>query len=391
MIAEMDMEESLCKQPHTVIFIREDKKRKGDAMIKAGLIGCGDISGAYLNTLQKLSSVRIAACADIRSSQATKCAEKYSLEAMTVEALLQSDDVQVVLNLTTPQAHAEINLRALEAGKHVYVEKPLALNLADGKRVLETAAARGLKVGGAPDTFLGGAHQTVRNLVDSGMIGRPLAGIAWMQCRGHENWHPNPAFYYAPGGGPMFDMGPYYLTALVNLLGPVKRVASITTRGLEERIATSEARKGERIPVDVSTHYSGTIEFESGAVVTMITSFDVWHTEGVRLDLFGTEGSLRAADPNCFGGSVYHLSPGKGTWEEQPLTHQRTDNLRGIGLADMMSSIVEKRAHRCSGELAFHVLEVMCAFDTSSSTGAHVDIISRCERPAPLDPVQDPY
>lgn len=360
-------------------------------MMNAGLIGCGSISGAYLNTLQKMSGVRITACADIIDSQASKCAEKYSLEAMTVEALLQSDNVQVVLNLTTPQAHTEINLRALEAGKHVYVEKPLALTLADGKRVLEIADARGLKVGSAPDTFLGGAHQTVRNMVDSGMIGRPLAGIAWMLCRGHESWHPNPAFYYAPGGGPMFDMGPYYITALVNLLGPVKRVAAITARGLEERIATCEARKGERIPVDVSTHYSGTMEFEGGAVVTMMTSFDVWHTEGVRLELLGTEGSLRAADPNCFGGSVYYLPPLKKTWDEQPLTHKRIDNLRGIGLADMVASIVEKRQHRCSGKLALHVLEVMCAFDESSSTGTHVDIMHRCERPAPLDPEQDPY
>lgn len=351
-----------------------------------GLIGCGNISGAYLKTLQEMPGIRVSVCADLDGEAAARCAGKYDMKALTVEALLQSAEVDIVLNLTTPQAHTEINLRALNAGKHVYAEKPLALTREDGRRVMETAAARGLRVGSAPDTFLGGSHQTARGLIDAGAIGRPLSGIAWMICRGHESWHTNPAFYYRPGGGPMFDMGPYYLTALVNLLGPVRRVAAITSRGFEERVATSEARNGERIPVDVSTHYAGTLEFIDGAVVTLLTTFDVKHSEYTRLEIFGSEGSLRAADPNGFGGQVFRLPPTGKTWEEQTLTHGRTTNLRGLGLADMAQAIREDRPTRCSGELAMHVLDVMCAFDESSAEGRHVDITSPVERPAPMDP-----
>jgi len=353
---------------------------------RVGLVGCGNISGAYLNALKDMPGIEVPLCADLDGAAAARCAETYGMEAVSVDALLHHAEVDIVLNLTPPQAHTGINLRALEAGKHVYVEKPLALTRADGRRVMETAAARGLRVGSAPDTFLGGSHQTARALIDSGAIGRPLAGIAWMICRGHESWHPNPAFYYRPGGGPMFDMGPYYLTALVNLLGPVRRVAAITARGFEERIATSEARNGERIPVDVSTHYAGTLEFTAGAVVTLLTTFDVWHSEYTRLEIFGSEGSLRAADPNGFGGQVFRLPPGGQTWEEQPLSHGRTENLRGLGLADMAHAIREGRPARCGGELALHVLDVMCAFDESSAEGRHVDLSSTCARPAPMEP-----
>ena len=352
------------------------------APVRIGLIGCGTISPAYLRAAATFDSLEFVACADLDPSAAKRAEERFGVPATTVDALLARDDIEAVLNLTIPAAHGSVNLAAIEAGKHVYCEKPFALNVAEGERVLAAADAAGLRVGCAPDTFLGGGQQTVRQLIDAGAIGKPVAATAFMMGPGHESWHPNPAFYYQAGGGPLFDMGPYYITALVNALGPVQRVAAITTRGRTTRTIRSEPRAGERIEVEVNTHTAGTLAFAGGAVATVVMSFDVALHANPCIEIHGTEASLQAPDPNGFGG-VVRVSEGR-EWQQRPLTHGYTENLRSIGLADMCAGIHRDREHRCSGPLAQHVLEVMAAFDASSSDGRHVAMKSAPPRPAPL-------
>ena len=326
--------------------------------------------------------LKFVACADIDPAAAKRTEETFGVPAMPVDALLARDDVEVILNLTIPAAHGEVNLAALAAGKHAYCEKPFGLDVAEGRQVLAAAAAAGLRVGCAPDTFLGGGHQTVRQLIDAGAVGKPVAGTAFMMGPGHESWHPNPAFYYQPGGGPLFDMGPYYLTALVHVLGPVRRVAAITARGRDRREITSEARAGEAIDVNVDTHTAGTLEFRNGCVVTVVMSFDVRLHSNRFIEIHGVDASLSSPDPNGFGGLV-RVSHGR-EWQDRPLTYGYTANMRSIGLADMCVGIRTGRAHRCGGELAQHVLEIMAAFGESSAEGRHVAIASRPERPDPL-------
>ena len=350
--------------------------------VRIGLIGCGTISPAYLRAAATFDILEFTGCADIDPSAAKRTEENFGVRAMSVDDLLARDDVEVILNLTIPAAHATVNLAAIEAGKHAYCEKPFGLNVAQGQRLLDAADAAGLRVGCAPDTFLGGGHQTVRGLIDAGAVGTPIAGTAFMMGPGHEAWHPNPAFYYRPGGGPLFDMGPYYLTALVHALGPVRRVAAITTRGRETRTIGSEPRRGELINVEVDTHAAGTLQFVSGVVVTVVMSFDVSLHSNRFIEIHGVDASLSAPDPNGFGGKV-RVSKGR-EWEERPLTHGYTDNMRSIGLADMCVGIRAGRAHRCNGRLAQHVLEIMAAFGRSSDEGRHVVLESRPDRPAPL-------
>ena len=248
---------------------------------------------------------------------------------------------------------------------------------------MKKATEKGLRVGCAPDTFLGAGIQTSRKALDEGAIGRPIAGTAFMCGHGHESWHPSPAFYYDVGGGPMLDMGPYYITALVNILGPVKRVAGITTKAFEERIATSDAASGQRIPVKTTTHLTGAIEFANGAIITMIMSFDMWKHSLPCIELYGEIGSMQVPDPNGFGGSV-RVSTARDGWSDVPLAFPK--NARMIGVIDMVRAIQSARPHRVSGALAYHVLEVMLAFDKSSQSGQHAEIGSTVERPAPLPP-----
>ena len=347
-----------------------------------GLIGCGTISGAYLRAAATFDVLKFVACADSDPTAAKRTEETFGVPAMPVQTLLARDDVDVVLNLTTPGAHGEVNLAALAAGKHAYCEKPFGLDADEGRRVLAAAAAAGLRVGCAPDTFLGGGHQTVRQLIDGGAVGKPVAGTAFMMGPGHESWHPNPAFYYQPGGGPLFDMGPYYLTALVHALGPVRRLAAITARGRDTREVTSEPRAGEVIDVGVDTHTAGTLEFQNGCVVTVVMSFDVRLHSNRFIEIHGVDASLSSPDPNGFGGHVL-VSSGR-EWEDRPLTHGYIANMRSIGLADMCVGIRTGRPHRCNGELAQHVLEIMAAFGESSAEGRHVTLASRPERPDPL-------
>ena len=350
--------------------------------VGVGLIGCGTISGAYLRAAETFDAIKFVSCADIDPAAAKKTEAAFGVPAMPVDALLGHDAVEVVLNLTIPAAHGEVNLAAIEAGKHAYCEKPFGLDVAEGRKVLAAANQAALRVGGAPDTFLGGGHQTVRRLIDDGAVGKPVAGTAFMLGSGHESWHPNPGFYYQPGGGPLFDMGPYYLTALVHALGPVRRVAAITARGRDTRVIGSKPFAGEVIEVNVDTHAAGTLEFYNGCVVTVVMSFDVHLHSNRFIEIHGIDASLSAPDPNGFGGKV-RVSSGR-EWEERPLTHGYTDNMRSIGLADMCVAIRTGRAHRCNGELAQHVLEIMAAFGESSIQERHITLTSQPTRPAPL-------
>jgi predicted dehydrogenase len=347
-----------------------------------GIIGCGKISQAYFNGAKLFPFLKIVACADIYSPAAEAQAAANNCQALTVDQLLAHPDIDLVINLTVPAAHVAVSLQILEAGKHVYLEKPLAIDLEGGRNILHIANQRGLRVGCAPDTFLGAGQQTCRKLIDDGAIGRIVAGTAFMLCRGHESWHPNPGFYYLKGGGPVFDMAPYYLTSLVNLLGPVKRVSAITGRSFSERTATCKERTGERLPVEVNTHASASFEFHSGAIITGVFSFDVAAHRHTPVELYGSEGSLQVPDPNTFGGPVKVFKRGdeKG-WLDHELTHPYADNTRGIGVADMVQAIQSDRPHRASGELALHVLEVMSALDTSSIEGQHISIQSKPSRP----------
>ncbi len=353
--------------------------------VKVGIVGCGMISKAYLDGAKTFKILDMAACADINMDAAKEKAEEYGSKAMTVDELMANPEIEVVLNLTIPSVHAEVAVRALEAGKHVYGEKPLAVSREDGKKIVDTAKAKGLLVGSAPDTFLGGGIQTCRKLMDDNWIGRPIAGTAFMMGHGPEGWHVNPGFYYQKGGGPMFDMGPYYLTALVNLLGPVKRVGALCNAAFKERIATSELHFGKMLPVDVPTHYSGTLEFHNGAVINMVMSFDVWgHGNNPFIEVYGTEGSLKVPNPNAFGGPVSIKTASMSEWMDCPLSHAYTDSMRSIGLADMAYAIRTGRKHRCNGDVAFHVLDIMHVFEEASKAGKFLDVQSSCEQPAAL-------
>ncbi len=353
---------------------------------KLGVVGCGTISGAYFEAARTFPVLDIVACADLDPAAAARAAQTYGVEALSAEALLARDDIEIVLNLTVPHAHADVTLKALEAGKHVHLEKPLALSTAEGQRVVSRAGELGLRVSCAPDTFLGAGLQTCRQLLDDGVVGRVVAGTAFMMIPGHESWHPNPDFYYREGGGPLFDMGPYYLTALVHLLGPVHRVSASAATPRQTRTITSAARSGETIPVEVPTHVSGTLEFYSGALITLVMSFDVPHHSHHPIELYGETGSLLIPDPNTFGGPVRVRAAGADTWAEQPLVNAYTGNLRGIGAADLAFATQTGRPHRCHSDLALHVLEVMQALHKAAEQGRHISVASRCERPAPLPP-----
>jgi len=353
--------------------------------VGVGLVGCGNISGIYLENLRRFAGVEVVACADVDPARAAARAAEFGVpSAVPVEALLADPAVELVLNLTTPDAHAPVALAAVAAGKSVYNEKPLAISLADGQRLVDDARARGVRVGAAPDTFLGGGLQTCRRLLDDGAIGAAVAATAFMLGHGHESWHPNPDFYYQPGGGPLFDMGPYYLTALVALLGPVRRVTGSARASFPERTITSRPRAGETIPVEVATHLAAVLDFEGGAIATLVTSFDVWASEAPKLEIYGAAGSLGLPDPNTFGGPVRLRRAGDDGWRDVPVTGPYTANSRGLGPADLAAALRSGRPHRAGGDLALHVLEIMHAVETASRDGRHVEIASRPARPVPL-------
>jgi len=353
--------------------------------IRVGIIGTGNISGIYFQNGKRFDSMEIVACADLDVERAKAKAEEHGVRGCTVDELLAAPDIDMVINLTIPQAHAQVNLQALEAGKHVYVEKPFAVTREEGKRVLELAKSKGLRVGGAPDTFLGGGIQTCIKLIEDGWIGTPIGATAFMMSGGHESWHPAPEFYYQVGGGPMFDMGPYYLTALIAMLGPISRVTGSARISFPERTITSKPKYGQVIPVEVPTHVAGVIDFVSGPVGTLLTSFDVkGGSQLPRIEVYGSAGTLQVPDPNTFGGPILFQRAGTREWKEVPLLYGNSDNSRGIGAADMAAGILAGRPHRASGELTYHVLEAMHGFHDASAQGVHYRMESVCDRPALL-------
>ena len=352
--------------------------------VGVGVIGCGHISSAYLTAASKFPILKIVALADAKPEAAQARAAEFGLRAASLAALLNDPEVEIVLNLTVPLAHVDVGVEAIAAGKHVYSEKPLGVTVAEARRLVAAAQAKGLRLGSAPDTFLGGGQQTARRVLDEGRIGRALAGTAFFMCPGHERWHPDPGFYYLKGGGPMLDMGPYYVTALVNLLGPVESVIGAAVRTRAERIVGSEPRKGSRLPVEVATHVSGVLRFVSGATISMTMSFDVAKHRHAPIEIYGEAGALMVPDPNRFDGAVEIAAAGED-WREIPMNAPYgDDNYRSLGLADMAQAIRSGRAHRASGALALHALEVMEAFQVSSDSGRVVTVNSRPERPAPM-------
>lgn len=360
--------------------------------LRVGVVGCGDIARkAYLPfSRDHQNEYAIVACCDNRPEMARALASEFHIPRVheSVDALLEDPDVDLVLNLTHPAAHAPINLRAVEAGKHAYCEKPFALTRGEGRAVLEAANARGVRVGCAPDTVLGAGMQSCRALLDQGAIGEPLYAKIHMGGAGHEHWHPNPAFYYQPGGGPLLDMGPYYFSALVNLLGPIRSVEGRAVRGFETRVIGSEPLKGTEIGVETPTHYVGSLEMACGVIVQALFSFDLkFGADGTKFpEIYGTEGTLRCTDPNGFGGEpqLNRIYPG-GALNTQWPTHHYTGG-RGLGIVDMVHALREDRAPRASGEIACHVLDAMLAFHDAEKNGKRVAVTSTCPQPPAMLP-----
>jgi predicted dehydrogenase len=353
--------------------------------LKVGVIGCGNISEIYLKNLCSFGDVEVVALSDMALERARARAQQFGISrALSVEALLAEPDVEAVLNLTIPKAHFEVAMRALAAGKSVYNEKPLAVEREEARRILELANEKALRVGCAPDTFLGAALQTSRQLIDTGAIGTPVGATAFMISHGHEDWHPDPAFYYQAGGGPMFDMGPYYLTALVTLIGPIRRITGSAQISFRERTVTSPPKFGTTIRVEVPTNIATVVDFANGAVGTMLMTFDVWRAGLPRIEIYGSEGTLRIPDPNNFGGAVELWRHDAREWRTMPLINDLIANLRGLGVVDMARAMREGRSHRANGEIAYHVLEIMHAAHDASREERHIKLMSTCERPAPL-------
>ncbi|MCP4319073.1 MAG: Gfo/Idh/MocA family oxidoreductase [Hyphomicrobiales bacterium] len=364
-----------------------------------GIIGCGNISAAYFRLSPLFSGFEIRACADINAESARARAQEFGARAHTVNEILAADDIDIIINLTIPAAHFEISNRVLQAGKNVYSEKPFVLSLAEGLELARIANANNARIGSAPDTFLGSSHQFARHLIDAGSVGKITGGTCHVMNHGMENWHPNPDFFFKPGGGPILDLGPYYISNLVQLIGPVKRVAALSATPALERTITSEPRAGETLTVETPTTFHALLEFQNGATVTLGASWDVWRHGHAPMELYGEDGSVFLPDPNFFSGEVRVTSKGEFTedtpvWdhpfgvnnEEHPFGS--VANYRAAGLADMAHAIIEGRQHRCSLELALHVVEVMTAILQSGADGRFMVMETQCERPEALSPAQ---
>lgn len=366
--------------------------------MRVGVIGCGHVSSQYFEGLSRCGDlVETVACADADRQCALRQAESHAVgRVLSPDELLADPDVDLVVNLTPPLAHYEISAAAIANGKHVYSEKPLAGSLAEAAQLVDAARAAGVRLGCAPDTFMGGGLQTARKLIDDGWIGRPLSAIACVSEPGYEHFHPNVDFFYGPGGGPILDIGPYYVTALVNIFGPARRVSGCARATFPERTIRAGERAGQKIAVRTPTHVTGAIEFVSGAVATVLASWDIWSTTLPYLQVYGSTGSLSLPNPDEFGGeSLLRIAdeqelrqppppPGTLRWSPIPLRHPEAFG-RGAGVADIARGLTDGSAHRASGELALHVLEVLLAFERSSEEGVHIEIEHQCERPAPME------
>ncbi|WP_299698679.1 Gfo/Idh/MocA family oxidoreductase [uncultured Tateyamaria sp.] len=360
-----------------------------------GIIGCGNISTAYLTLAPLFKGLEVRAVADLNIEAANAQAVAFDVRAHTVEDLLAADDIDIVVNLTIPDAHFEVTRAILQAGKHAYSEKPIVLTQAQGEELRTLAAAQNLRIGSAPDTFLGGAHQAARAALDAGQIGDVVAGTAHVMSHGMEHWHPNPDFFFLPGAGPMLDIGPYYVTNLIQLLGPVRRVGALTTTPADTRTILSEPRRGEVIPVKTPTNIHALLDFHSGASITLSTSWDVWAHRHGHMELYGTSGSMFLPDPNWFSGDVEIVSAEGETTALETETHpfgipnQENNgvakaNYRTAGLADMAAAMNADRPHRCSLELALHAVDVMTSILEAGERGEMVTLTTTCERPEPL-------
>ena len=353
--------------------------------VKVAMIGVGNISGIYLkNITQTFKELELIGVCDLVRERAEKARQEYGVPKLyeTMYDAFADPEVEIVLNLTRPYEHFEVSKAALEAGKHVYSEKPLGADLAEGKELLRLAKEKGLMLGGAPDTFLGAGIQTCRRLIDDGFIGTPIGSAAYMIGSGHESWHPDPEFYYKRGGGPMFDMGPYYLTAMLNLMGGVERVMSASRISFPKRLITSQPLCGTVIDVDVNTYIAGTVQYASGAIGTIFTTFDVkFPREKSRfIEIYGSEGTLFVPDPNNFSGPIQLYRPEEGAVKEIPMLYDYPVNSRGLGLADMAKALRTGREARCGVQQTYHVLEIIEGFETSVRTGAWVEIASQYHR-----------
>ncbi|SLK10414.1 Gfo/Idh/MocA family protein [Arthrobacter sp. P2b] len=353
--------------------------------LKVGIIGCGAIIAQYLASFRKLGDIQLVAVADLDPARAQAVAEQYEgVRAVSVESLLAADDVELVLNLTIPAAHAEVALKAIAAGKSVYGEKPLAATTGQARKVLDAAREAGVVVGCAPDTVLGTGIQTARKAIDDGLIGAPISASATMVTPGHERWHPNPDFYYQPGGGPLLDMGPYYVTALVTLLGPVVSVIGAASHTRDERTIGSGPRQGEKVPVNIDSHVTGVLVHASGALSTLVMSFDAVKSKSPNIEIHGERGSLVVPDPNHFDGDVQLFALGADAWETLPVSAGYVDAGRGFGIADLAST-PQGTEPRAGGTLAYHVLEVMESVLESAHTGSTVPITSTVGRPESVE------
>jgi predicted dehydrogenase len=356
--------------------------------VRIGLIGTGTISGIYLtNARDRFADLEVVAVADLVRERAEEKAREFGIPAvLSVDELIAHPEIDTVLNLTIPAAHYDIAKRAILAGKHAFAEKPLAVDPADGRELVTLAADHGVRIGAAPDTFLGAGLQTCRRLLDEGAIGEIVGAAACFASHGNEHWHPNPAFSYQHGGGPVFNLGPYYLTALVALIGPIARIASTARISFPTRTISSQPLAGQVIQVETPTFVNAAFDFAGGPVASFTATYDVWKTERPLIEIYGSEGTLSVPDPNTFGGPVRLYRQATKAWEEVPLDAGFDTNSRGLGLADLARAAREGDAHRCSAELANHVLEVMHVTQEAGATGQIQTLVSTCDRPAPLDP-----
>lgn len=363
--------------------------------LRVGLVGCGNISEIYLLNARQFTSFEIVACADLDESRSRAKAESHGVAQRSLPALLADPAIDIVLNLTPAQAHADVSLAALGSGKHVYSEKPLAANAAPAAAIVERARQAGRRVGCAPDTVLGANVQAAARLLDGGEIGDVVFATAGVLSHGMEHWHPDPRAFYQAGGGPVLDMGPYYVGALVTLLGPVVRVQSAGRIGIATRTVTtaSSALRGQSFTPEVQTTVSSVLQFAGGAQATLVASWDAWAHAHPMLELHATGGSLRLADPNWFGGPL-GVARGNAGWVEtptdamifgrpnRPAAGTQVANYRGLGLAEMAAAISAGRPHLASGEMALHVLQVLLAIGTSAGGAGAVDLpAARFERP----------
>ncbi|MGL4610783.1 MAG: Gfo/Idh/MocA family protein [Trueperaceae bacterium] len=365
--------------------------------INIGIIGCGNISGIYLKNLPTLRNINVLAVADLDLERAKAKAQEFKVpHALTPDELLKRDDIDAVLNITIPVAHADVAMQVLNAGKHVYNEKPLAVELKDAKAMLELAKSKNVRVGCAPDTFFGAAPQTIRVLLDRGRIGQPIYISGFMAYTGPDKWHPDPAFFFKPGAGPLFDMAPYYLTAFIHYLGSIKRVVAMAKTTFAEREVGTGPKQGQKIKVETPTHISTLLEFENGVLGNLVTSFDMVPGSAPSIEICGTQGAITVPDPNWFGGSGGKMTIDwrdntnmwtKESWREEAIARPHTENMRGLGLADMLYAHQENRPHRASGDMAYHVLEVMHSVLESVRENRPVTLESRVPRPDLLDEV----